>query len=67
MKGYKQTMTKEGVVYRLIGFEGNIPIWQNTSKTRSSEREYYANIGLPVTAHTVSEIRDKIRNGITDD
>ena len=61
MSFYKNGLVKDGEEYILYGFEGNICIWQLKKATSAKKRLYYANPGRGVEAHTVSEIRSKIR------
>ena len=61
MSFYKNRLVKDDEEYILYGFEGNICIWQLKKATSAKRRRYYANPGRAVEAHTVSEIRSKIR------
>ena len=57
---FKNQTTIEGKVYRLYGWEGNIAIWQDPSKTQSSQRVFYANPGIPMKANKVTVLRKMI-------
>ena len=57
---FKNQTVIEGKVYRLYGFEGNIAIWQDVSKTQSSQRVFYANPGVPMKSNKVSELKKNI-------
>ncbi len=57
---FKNQTVIEGRIYRLYGFEGNIAIWQDASKTQCSQRVFYANPGMPMKANKVTELRKMI-------
>lgn len=63
---FKNQKVIGGILYRLYGWEGNIAIWQDVSKTQSSQRVFYANPGVPMKANKVTDLRKMIRDHLEE-